>query len=118
MLDKVFGMTCFTPVFGTIFQIVDDILDEIESFKEIGKTPGKDKMQGKRTYRSITVEEEELEFSGGFTDLHTRVYEAILEGDGYGLEDARQAIEIVHDIRNIKPVGLKGNYHPLLKENI
>jgi len=80
--------------------------------------PEKIKMQGKRTYRSITVEEEELEFSGGFTDLHTRVYEAILEGYGYGLEDARQAIEIVHDIRNIKPVGLKGNYHPLLKENI
>ncbi len=43
----------FGSVFGTIFQIVDDILDEIESFKEIGKTPGKDKMQGKRTLLSI-----------------------------------------------------------------
>ena len=39
-----------------------------------------------------------LEFSGGFTDLHTRVYEGILEGNGYGIEDARQAIEIVHQL--------------------
>ena len=53
-----------------------------------------------------------LEFSGGFTDLHTRVYEGVLVGNGYGLEDARQAIEIVHDIRNSEPIGLKGDYHP------
>ena len=61
---------------------------------------------------------EELEFSGGFTDLHTRVYEGILEGNGYGLEDARQAIEIVHEIRNMEPIGLKGEYHPLAKKSI
>lgn len=75
--------------------------------------PEEIKAKGQRTYRSITIEGEELEFSGGFTDLHTRVYEGVLSGNGYGLEDARQAIEIVHKIRKSEPVGLKGDYHPL-----
>lgn len=73
------------------------------------------KKKGQRTYRSITVEGEELEFSGGFTDLHTRSYEEILKGNGYGLEAPRQAIEIVHEIRNSRPVGINGNYHPMSK---
>jgi UDP-N-acetyl-2-amino-2-deoxyglucuronate dehydrogenase len=77
--------------------------------------PNEIKAKGQRTYRSITIEGEELEFSGGFTDLHTRVYEGVLDGNGYGLEDARQAIEIVHDIRNANPVGLKGDFHPMAK---
>ncbi len=77
--------------------------------------PEEVKAKGQRTYRSITIEGEELEFSGGFADLHTRVYEGILEGNGYGLEDVRQAIEIVYDIRNAKPIGLKGDYHPFVK---
>ena len=64
--------------------------------------PEEIKAKGQRTYRSITIEGDELEFSGGFTDLHTRVYEGVLAGNGYGLEDARQAIEIVHTIRNSK----------------
>lgn len=55
--------------------------------------------QGKRTFRSITVDGEEVEFSEGFTDLHTRSYEQILAGKGFGLEDARKSIEIVHGIR-------------------
>ena len=76
------------------------------------------KFKGQRTFRSITIEGEELEFSGGFTDLHTKVYKGVLDGEGFGLEDARQAIEIVHDIRNSKPVGLNGDYHPFaLKSN-
>jgi len=77
--------------------------------------PQEIKAKGQRTYRSITIEGEELEFSGGFTDLHTKVYKGVLEGNGYGLEDARQAIEIVHDIRNSEPIGLKGEYHPFAK---
>jgi UDP-N-acetyl-2-amino-2-deoxyglucuronate dehydrogenase len=61
--------------------------------------PVQAKEQGKRTFRSITVDGEEVEFSEGFTDLHTRSYEHILSGNGFGLEDARRSIEIVHGIR-------------------
>ena len=71
--------------------------------------------KGQRTYRSITIEGEELEFSEGFTDLHTISYEEILKGKGYGLEAPRQAIEIVHAIRHATPLGLKGEYHPFAK---
>ena len=78
--------------------------------------PTEIKEKGQRTYRSITVDGEELEFSNGFTDLHTRVYEDILNGKGYGLSDARQSIEIVHNIRNTTPIGLKGEYHPFAKK--
>ncbi len=76
------------------------------------------KQKGQRTYRSITVEGEEIEFSGGFTDLHTQSYEAILEGTGFGIEHAKTSIQTVFDIRNSKPVGLKGDYHPFAKKTI
>ncbi len=75
--------------------------------------PAAVKAAGQRTYRSITVDGEEIEFSDGFTELHTRSYEAILEGRGFGLKDAAEAIKIVYDIRNAHPVGLKGRYHHL-----
>ena len=55
--------------------------------------------EGKPTYRSITIDGEEVEFSGGFTDLHTVVYDDILKGGGFGLEDARPSIELTHQIR-------------------
>lgn len=77
--------------------------------------PEEVKLKKQSTYRSIEIEGSELEFSGGFTDLHTKVYNGILNGCGYGLEDARTAIEIVHNIRNLDPIGLKGDYHPLAK---
>ena len=80
--------------------------------------PNDIKSKGQRTYRSIEIEGEELEFSGGFTDLHTKVYQGVLKGEGYGLEDARQAIEIVHNIRSSVPIGLKGDYHPIAKNDI
>ena len=70
---------------------------------------------GKRTYRKIAMEGEEIEFSNGFTELHTESYKQILDGKGFGLEDARQCIQIVSDIRNSKPIGLKGDYHPLAR---
>jgi UDP-N-acetyl-2-amino-2-deoxyglucuronate dehydrogenase len=58
------------------------------------------KAKGQRTYRSITIDNEEIEFSVGFTELHTESYKNILQGKGFGLEDAKQSIQIVHDIRN------------------
>ena len=57
---------------------------------------------GKRTYRSLVMEGEEIEFSDGFTDLHTKSYEEILKGNGFGLTEARASIELVHSIRNLK----------------
>jgi UDP-N-acetyl-2-amino-2-deoxyglucuronate dehydrogenase len=77
--------------------------------------PKEIKEKGQRTYRSITIEGEELEFSQGFTDLHTKVYQDILDGKGYGISETRQAIEIVHDIRNKEVIGLVGDFHPLAK---
>ena len=73
------------------------------------------KEKGQRTFRSITVEGEEIEFSGGFTDLHTLTYQEILNGNGFGLEETKRSIETVFNIRNSSPVGLKGDYHPLCK---
>ncbi len=70
---------------------------------------------GKSTYRSIRISDEELEFSEGFTDLHTASYADILAGNGFGLEDARQSIEVAFEIRNARPVGLKGDFHPQLR---
>lgn len=67
---------------------------------------------GKSTFRSITIEGEEIEFSEGFTDLHTRSYEEILKGNGFGIEESRKSIEMVYNIRNQAPIGLKGDYHP------
>lgn len=69
-----------------------------------------------RTYRSITVDGEEIEFSEGFTDLHTQTYINIFNGKGFGLDDARNSIEAVYEIRNFSPVGLKGSYHPFAKK--
>lgn len=74
--------------------------------------PDPAKAAGKRTYRSIMIGDEEMEFSAGFTDLHTESYRDILNGGGFGLEDARICIETVFNIRQSQPVGLKGDYHP------
>jgi UDP-N-acetyl-2-amino-2-deoxyglucuronate dehydrogenase len=77
--------------------------------------PREAKEKGQRTYRSIQVDGKEVEFSSGFTDLHTRSYEEILAGNGFGVEENRVAIETVANIRNADPIGLKRNYHPFLK---
>lgn len=69
----------------------------------------------KRTYRSITIDGEEVEFSEGFTELHTLTYKEILAGRGFGLKEARQSVETAYTIRNSKPIGLQGDYHPFLK---
>jgi len=73
-----------------------------------GASPG-----GRSTYRSITIDGEEIEFTDGFADLHTRVYEKTLAGEGFGIEEARAAIELGHLIRTT-PVSAKDDTaHPL-----
>lgn len=74
------------------------------------------KESGKRTFRSLSIGGNEFEFSEGFTDLHTLSYEQILNGNGYGLNDARNSIQTVFEIRNKESVGLTGEYHPFLKQ--
>jgi UDP-N-acetyl-2-amino-2-deoxyglucuronate dehydrogenase len=73
------------------------------------------KESGRRTYRSVTIDGKEIEFSEGFTDLHSLTYSEILSGNGFGLQDAKQSVETVYTIRNAKPVGITGEYHPILK---
>jgi len=76
--------------------------------------PNEIKKTDQRTYRSITIEGKEIEFSGGFTDLHTQSYIEILNGNGFRVGEARKSIETVFTIRNATPVGLKGDYHPFI----
>ena len=71
------------------------------------------KLKGARTYRSLIIENEEFEFSGGFTELHTISYKAILNGKGFRISESKKAIELVHEIRNLIPAGLDGNHHDL-----
>lgn len=78
--------------------------------------PEEVKATGKTTYRSIKVNGEEFEFSEGFTDLHTTSYKHILEGGGFGLDEARNSINIVSTIRKLPALGLSGNYHPFCKK--
>ncbi|HPC97856.1 MAG TPA: Gfo/Idh/MocA family oxidoreductase [Bacteroidales bacterium] len=78
--------------------------------------PDETKSQGKRTYRSITVDGREIEFSEGFTDLHTVSYTEILKGNGFRLEECRQSVETVYNIRNQQPVAPKGEYHPMIRK--
>jgi UDP-N-acetyl-2-amino-2-deoxyglucuronate dehydrogenase len=73
--------------------------------------PKEVKEKGQRTYRSITINNQEIEFSSGFTELHNVSYEEILKGRGFGLCDSEQSIKIVHDIRNSVIVS-KGEKHP------
>ena len=80
--------------------------------------PQEIKETGQRTYRSITVDGDEIEFSGGFTELHTRSYEEILKGNGFGLDEAYGSIKTVSTIRGLDPVGLIGDYHPFCKKVI
>jgi len=70
------------------------------------------KEKGKRTYRSISINNKELEFSEGFTELHNKSYQDILAGNGFGIQEARKSIETVFTIRNASAIGLKGDYHP------
>ncbi|MCX6268162.1 MAG: Gfo/Idh/MocA family oxidoreductase [Bacteroidetes bacterium] len=119
-----------TWVFGKVKENIVHVLDEkkaggvlrlenanIRWFLSIdyNDIPEEVRKTGKRTYRSLLMGNQEIEFSDGFTDLHTEVYREILAGRGFGIMDARQSVNIVCHIRNTQPVGLQGDYHPILK---
>jgi len=71
--------------------------------------------KGIRTFRSIKVDGQDIEFSGGFMDLHTRSYQEILSGRGFSLAEARTSIETAHYIRNTVPKGIVGDFHPFCR---
>ncbi len=82
---------------------------------DVANLPFERRPGGPLTHRSMTVDGEEIEFTAGFTDLHTRVYEETLAGRGFGIDDARPAIELAHRIRNA-PLAAGGDaVHPLLR---
>lgn len=123
-----FDMLCF--LFGSVKQNIVHLHthDRAAGFIELSKArvrwflsinadtlPEAALKKNMRTYRSMTLEGEEIEFSDGFTDLHTRSYQQILNGNGYTVKDALPSIEIAHYIRNAAPIGLKGEYHPMCK---
>ena len=83
---------------------------------DIDDVPATQRAAGQRTYRSINVDGEALEFSEGFTDLHIRSYQEILAGRGFGLEENRVAITTVAAIRDAQVLGLQGDYHPFLNQ--
>ena len=69
----------------------------------------------KKTFRTLSIDGLEFEFSQGFTELHTESYRQILSGNGFRISEARPSIEIVSEIRHANPIGLIGDYHPLAK---
>ena len=71
------------------------------------------KAKGQRTFRSIQINNEEIEFSEGFTELHTKSYREILAGNGFGLDSARPSVNIVHHLRNAS-IKTNGSFHPFL----
>jgi UDP-N-acetyl-2-amino-2-deoxyglucuronate dehydrogenase len=80
---------------------------------DVNDVPEAERAKGKRTFRAITANGENIEFSDGFTDLHTRSYEEILAGRGFGLEENRVAIETVAGIRQSAVVS-SGEIHPFV----
>jgi UDP-N-acetyl-2-amino-2-deoxyglucuronate dehydrogenase len=78
--------------------------------------PAEIKAKGQRTFRSITIDGKEVEFSEGFADLHTTVYRSILAGQGNGINEARPSIELAHQIRNAPAIGIGENAHPFLQK--
>lgn len=121
MLSWVFGDVKSNIVHVSSFDRVAGVLEleraRVRYFLSINADtlPADSKAAGKRTFRSLSMEGREIEFSDGFTELHTDSYRKIIAGEGFGLKDARNAVQIVHDIRHATPLGLKGDYHPLAR---
>ena len=121
MLQWVFG-----PVRRNIVHVMS--FDRVAGFLELEKArvryflsinaeclPANAVQGEKRTYRTLTIDGDEFEFSQGFTELHTESYRQILLGNGFRISEARPCIETVTEIRHAEPIGLKGDYHPLAK---
>ena len=85
-------------------------------FLSVDSTDLPEHLAGKQpTYRSITIDGEEVEFSGGFADLHSESYRHILGGEGFGLDDVRPSIELVSTVRALEPAPDKGELHAFTK---
>ena len=92
---------------------------QVRWFLSVGKEdlPPVAAQERKTTFRSITVDGEEFEFSGGFADLHTAIYREILTGRGFGIEDSRPSIDLVYDLGKSAPVQDNGPHvHPFLNK--
>lgn len=64
--------------------------------------PAAEKVKGNKTFRSLTIDGEDIDFSNGFEQLHTKSYEEVLAGRGIRLAETKKSIQLVHDIRNLK----------------
>ena len=123
MLQWIFGDVKYSIVHVSEFNKVAGFLElkkaRVRWFLSLDKDdlPIDRKEINPKAYRSITIDGEEIEFSDGFDDLHTISYQNILDGQGFTMQDALPAIEIVSTIRHAEPIGSKGDYHPLLKQS-
>jgi UDP-N-acetyl-2-amino-2-deoxyglucuronate dehydrogenase len=81
---------------------------------DVGDLPFAAEGGSKTTYRSIVLDGTELEFTEGFADLHTRVYQRVLAGEGFGISEARPSIELVYQIRHSPAAKASGEMHPYL----
>jgi UDP-N-acetyl-2-amino-2-deoxyglucuronate dehydrogenase len=81
---------------------------------DIADVPGRHVPGGPATFRSITIDGHDVEFSDGFAALHTRVYEEVLAGRGFGIEDSRPAIELAARIRGAPATPIASRLHPML----
>jgi len=82
---------------------------------DVGDVPQAERAKGRRTHRAVVANGEDIEFSDGFTELHTRIYEEILEGRGFGVEENRVAIETVTQIRTAPLASLSELSHPFVE---
>jgi len=74
--------------------------------------------KGQRTFRTITIDNEELEFSAGFTDLHTESYKNILNGEGFGIAKTLKSLELAYDLRHAKIASLSVDVHPFVTKKL
>lgn len=121
MLTYIFGAVqqcevhCLTPSVAGGFLTLERARVRWFLSVDVGFVPQNIRNQGKTTYRSIVIDNNEFEFSDGFTNLHTLSYQKILSGEGFRLNDAYPYVELCHQIRTSLPTGIKNDYHPFLQ---